>query len=91
MTQYEDRVEQQRLKIEAEEWAKGVKTLHSHSLNSMWYDDRPQDTEDGRMVRDIMYNDGSVRRTLSDGGVIIMGKQLKGQELVDSYIKHQQG
>tara|TARA_B100000963_G_C22093828_1_gene437707 strand:- start:31 stop:306 length:276 start_codon:yes stop_codon:yes gene_type:complete len=91
MTQYEDRVEQQRLKIEAEEWAKGVKTLHSHSLNSMWYDNRPQDTEDGKRVIDLCYNDGSIRRTLSDGGVIIMGDQLKGQELIESFVKHQQG
>ena len=90
MTQYDERVEQQRLKMEAEEWAKGVKTLHSHSLSSMWYDNRPQDTEDGQNVMDIMYNDGSVRRTLSDGGVIIMGDKLKGQDLIDSYNKHSQ-
>jgi len=30
MTQYEDRVEQQRLKLKAEKWANGVKSLHSH-------------------------------------------------------------
>ena len=90
MTQYDERVEQQRLKMEAEEWAKGVKTLHSHSLSSMWYDNRPQDTEDGQNVMDIMYNDGSVRRTLSDGVVIIMGDKLKGQDLIDAYNKHSQ-
>jgi len=88
MTQYEDRVEQQRLKIEAEEWAKGVKSLHAHSLNSMYYDDRPQDTEDGKTVMDVMYNDGSVRRTCADGGVIIMGTQLRGEDLVDEYRRH---
>jgi len=88
MTQYEDRVEQQRLKIEAEEWAKGVKSLHAHSLNSMYYDDRPQDTEDGKTVMDVMYNDGSVRRTCADGGVIIMGTQLRGEALVDEYRRH---
>ena len=85
MTQYDDRVEQQRLKIEAEQWAKGVKALHAHSLNSMYYDDRPQDTEDGKSVMDVMYNDGSVRRTCADGGVVIMGTQLRGQDLVDEY------
>lgn len=88
MTQYDDRVEQQRLKIEAEQWAKGVKALHAHSLNSMYYDDRPQDTEDGKTVMDVMYNDGSVRRTCADGGVVIMGTQLRGQSLVDEYVRN---
>ena len=44
MTQYNDRVEQQRLKIEAETWAKGVKSVHAHSLTSLWY---AEDREDG--------------------------------------------
>lgn len=88
MTQYDDKVEQQRLKIEAEEWAKGVKALHAHSLNSMYYDDRPQDTEDGKTVMDVMYNDGSVRRTCADGGVIMMGTELRGQDLVDEYVRN---
>lgn len=88
MTQYDDKVEQQRLKIEAEEWAKGVKALHAHSLNSMYYDDRPQDTEDGKTVMDVMYNDGSVRRTCADGGVVMMGTQLRGQDLVNEYVRN---
>lgn len=88
MTQYDDKVEQQRLKIEAEKWAKGVKALHAHSLNSMYYDDRPQDTEDGKTVMDVMYNDGSVRRTCADGGVIMMGTELRGQDLVDEYVRN---
>ena len=88
MTQYDDKVEQQRLKIEAEEWAKGVKALHAHSLNSMYYDDSPQDTEDGKTVMDVMYNDGSVRRTCADGGVVMMGTQLRGQDLVNEYVRN---
>ena len=52
MTQYEDRVEQQRQKLAAEEWANGVKCIHAHSLSSMWYDDRPQDTAEGKSVVD---------------------------------------
>ena len=49
MGQYQDKVERQRLLLEAEEWAKEVRSLHAHSMNSMWYDDRPQDTEDGKL------------------------------------------
>jgi hypothetical protein len=37
MSQYNDRVEKQRLKLEAEEWAQGVKSIHAHSLNSSLY------------------------------------------------------
>ena len=88
MTQYDDRVELQRLKIEAEEWASKVKSIHGHSISSMHCDTRPQDTEDGKGVVDVEYNDGTVKRTLSEGGTYIFGKALTGQDLVDSYIRN---
>jgi len=89
MTQYDERVEQQRNKILAEEWAKTVKQIHAHSLDSIWYDDRPEDTAKGtRSVVDVEFNDGSVRRTLDNDEVIIMGIQLTGQDLVDKFVKH---
>ena len=37
MTQYDDKVELQRVKVAAAEWANGVKCLHAHQLKSMWY------------------------------------------------------
>ena len=52
MGQYDDRVERQRIKLEAEEWAKGIKGLHAHSLDSMWY---ALGRSDGS-VFDIQYN-----------------------------------
>jgi len=64
MGQYDDRVEKQRNKLAAEEWAKGIKSLHAHSLSSMWYDNRPQDTENGKGVLDIEYNNGLIKRQL---------------------------
>lgn len=86
MSQYNDRVEKQRLKLEAEEWANKVRTLHAHSLDSMHYDTRPEDTAKGsRSVLDVEYNDGSVKRTLDDGSTIILGARLTGQDLVDAY------
>jgi len=88
VTQYNEVVDRQRHKIEAEEWASKVKSVHAHSLNSMHYDTRPQDTEDGKSVIDVEYNDGTVKRTLSEGGTYIFGKSLTGQELIDSYIRH---
>ena len=29
--------------IAAEEWAKGIHHIHSHRLNSMWYEQEPQE------------------------------------------------
>ena len=87
MTQYRQSVEEQRIRFEAEEWARGVETIHAHSLSSMWYDNRPQDTKDGKSVLDVTYNDGHIKRTLSTGEVVILGERLKGQELMDVYQK----
>ena len=67
MSEYDYKVQQQRDKLAAEEWAKGVKCLHAHSMSSMWYDDRPQDTADGKSVVDMEFNDGTIRRTLDNG------------------------
>jgi len=88
MTQYDDLVEAVRVRQLAEEWAGGVRCLHSHQIKSMWYDDRPQDT-DSSPVTDIQYNDGTIKRTiLNTGEVITMGKQLTGEELVNEYSRH---
>jgi hypothetical protein len=86
MTQYSSVVERQKIKLEAEEWGKKLKDLHVHSLSSMWYDDRPQDTQNGA-VTDITYCSGIVERW-KDGKLIhTFGKRLKGEELVDAYIR----
>ena len=90
MGQYSDRVERQRLLLEAEEWAKGVQSLHAHSLSSMWYDDRPQDTADGKGVVDKQYNSGLIERTLEDGTLVYFGKKLKGDELIEEYTRKTQ-
>jgi hypothetical protein len=88
MGQYDHLVERQRLLIEAEEWAKGVKSIHAHSLSSMWYDDRPEDTEGGTGVLDIIYHSGLIERTLKDGSKVLFGKSLKGDKLIDAYTRH---
>jgi len=90
MGQYSDRVERQRLLLEAEEWAQGVSGLHAHSLSSMWYDDRPQDTADGKGVVDKQYNSGLIERTLEDGSIVYFGKKLKGDELIEEYTRKTQ-
>ena len=88
MTQYDDRVERQRLLLEAEEWAQGVASLHAHSMSSMWYDTRPQDTEDGKSVIDKQFYSGLIERTLDDGTKVYFGKELEGDELIDAYTRN---
>jgi len=87
MGQYNDKVERQRILLEAEEWAKGIKSIHAHSLNSMWYDTRPQDTlEDG--VLDVTFNDESIKRELKNGEIVWMnGDKKTGDELIDHYVR----
>ncbi len=90
MTQYMETVREQKIKLEAEKWANEIKCVHAHSLSSMWYDDRPQDTENGS-VMDIQYNDGRVVRTInSTGETVVMNtaKQKTGEELVYEYVRN---
>ena len=85
MTQYNETVERQRLLLEAEEWAGGVKSLHAHSFTSMWYDTRGNDGS----VMDIEYNNGVVKREIRwTGETVYFGEALTGQALLDSYIRN---
>lgn len=88
MTQYDKDVETVRLTRLAEIWALSLRTLHVHSLSSMYYDTRPQDTANGKKVTDREYNSGVIER--SQDGVIIhtFGKPLKGEALLAAYRKN---
>lgn len=89
MGQYDYKVERQRQKLAAEKWAKEVKALHAHSLSSMWYDNRPEDTEDGKSVLDVEYNSGRIERTLDSGEKFIFTDyELKGEALINSYTQN---
>ena len=87
MTQYTKEVENVRLAREAEEWAEGVSQVHAHSLSSMWYDNRPEDTANGKSVTDVEYNNGVIERS-QDGKLIhTFGEKLTGDALVDAYTR----
>jgi hypothetical protein len=88
MTEHNEAVERQRLLLEAEEWAQGLKDLHVHSLSSMWYDDRPQDTEGGQCVTDRAYNNGVIERYKAGKLIHVFGERLTGQALLDQYSRH---
>ena len=84
MTQYNDKVERQRLLLEAEEWATGIRDIHMHSITSMWYETNPEDMDDGGVL-DVHYNDGRIERS-KDGKIIrVMGERLTGQKLIDKF------
>ena len=87
MTQFDEVVERQREKILAEEWAKGVKCVHIHQLKSMWYDNRPQDTDNGA-VTDVQYNNGVIVRSKKGKEIHRFGKEKKAYELVNSFIRN---
>lgn len=82
MSEYDHVVERQREMIKAEEWAKGIRSLHAHSLTSMAYDTRGNDGS----VTDIEYNDGSIMREISETGEIVwFGKAKTGDDLLNDY------
>jgi|TARA_B110000908_G_scaffold171988_1_gene236943 hypothetical protein len=85
MTEFTKEVEEHRVAMEAMEWSNKVACLHGHSLNSMYYDNRPQDTENNQSVTDIEYNNGTIIRELSDGTKIVMVEGVHGKELVSRY------
>jgi len=87
MTQYEGAVEKQRLLLEAEEWARGVDNIHIHGLSSMWYDNRPEDTADGEYVTDTAYNSGLIERSKNGKIIHYFGEVLKGEDLIQEYLK----
>ena len=95
MGQYDEVVESQRLLLEAEEWANGVKDLHTFNTETcnMWYETRP---DDGR-VMDVRFNDERIKRTLlgdrpkGTKTEIWFGKQLKGDDLINSYTRNTKG
>ena len=86
MGEHNDKVERQRILLEAEEWAGGVRSLHTHKMQSMWYDDRPQDTQDS-MVTDIQYNDGRIERRKEGKVIHVFGKAVRGEELMNAYLR----
>tara|TARA_R110002074_G_scaffold312377_2_gene483153 strand:- start:8 stop:274 length:267 start_codon:yes stop_codon:yes gene_type:complete len=87
MTQYTKDVEDVRTQREAEKWAKGVSQIHTHSLNSMWYDTRPEDTANGKCVTDVEYNNGVIERSQEGKLIHTFGKKLTGAALVDAYTR----
>ena len=84
MSEFKDRVERQRNKLLAEEWANGIKALHAHSLDSVWYGTGRKDGS----VLDTEYNDGRVMRKIDKTGEIVwlnLDNVVKGEQLIQAF------
>lgn len=86
MTEFTESVEKRRLMEQAEAWAKETEWLHAHQLKSMWYDTRPEDTDEGFVV-DIGFKSGRIKRILNSGEVIFFGEELKSEALLEAYMR----
>tara|TARA_Y100000289_G_C3890923_1_gene133898 strand:- start:405 stop:665 length:261 start_codon:yes stop_codon:yes gene_type:complete len=80
MTEYSERVIKRAKEIAAEEWANGIEHMHSHKLNSMYYEPEPNKVKH-KNVLDITYNDGRITRD----GVEIRPSQVSGKQLIDKW------
>ena len=90
MSEYDDVVERQRLLLEAEAWAKNIKSIHVHSLTSMYYETEltQKEIEVNGAVTDTEYNNGIITRHRGGKLVHTFGEQLFGEELLNSYIRN---
>ena len=88
MTQYDETVENQRLLLEAEEWAKQPRSVQVHKLTSMWYEteESMKDFENGS-VTDTHYNGGHVVRQQNGKVIRTFGEQVTGEDLVNAYVR----
>tara|TARA_B100000900_G_scaffold50897_1_gene37503 strand:+ start:130 stop:465 length:336 start_codon:yes stop_codon:yes gene_type:complete len=87
MTEYSDMIETKRKQLAAEEWAVGIRSIHTHKLSSMWYDKRPEDTKN-HSVTDTTYNDLSIERRLHNGALVFFNEdKLTGKALIDEWEK----
>ena len=58
MGEYDYRVQRQKVLLEAEDWADGVKSIHVHGITSMYYEtaESKADIEKNGQVTDTEYN-----------------------------------
>ena len=88
MTQYEQRVKNQAVKLAAEEWANQVSGLHAHSLTSMWYDNDQTVKDVVKGVVDVQYMDGRIERTLKNGKKYTIVEGRTGADLVQEVVRN---
>ena len=53
MTEYKAMIERKRKQLLAEEWAKGIREIHCHSINSMWYEPKQVKVKTKKLLAQI--------------------------------------
>ena len=91
MGEFDLRVQRQRVLLEAEEWADGVKSIHVHGITSMWYEttESKADIEKNGQVTDTEYNSGLIVRERNGKEVCTFGIRKTGDDLIDAYLTGQ--
>ena len=91
MGQFNEVVERQRILLEAEDWADGVKSIHVHGITSMYYEtaESKADIEKNGHVTDTEYNSGLIVRERNGKEVCTFGIRKTGDDLIDAYLTGQ--
>ena len=89
MGEYDYRVQRQRVLLEAEEWAEGIKSIHTHRITSMYYETKETkaDIEKNGQVTATEYNSGLIVRTRDNKEICTFGIRKTGDDLIDAYQK----
>ena len=89
MGEFDYKVQRQRVLLEAEEWADGVKSIHVHGITSMYYEtaESKADIEKNGHVTDTEYNSGLIVRERNGKEVCTFGIRKTGDDLIDAYQK----
>lgn len=89
MGEFDYRVQRQRVLLEAEEWAEGIKSIHTHRITSMYYEtsETKADIEKNGHVTDTEYNSGLIVRTRDNKEICTFGIRKTGDDLIDAYQK----
>ena len=86
MTQYTKMVEDFAIMEEALKWSRGAANIHSHSMDSMYYDDRPDDTANmTKSVTDIEYNAGHIERYQNGKLIHTFGEKMSDAALLNAF------
>ena len=91
MGEFDYRVQRQKVLLEAEEWADGIKSIHVHGITSMHYEtaESKADIEKNGQVTDTEYNSGLIVRERNGKEVCTFGIRKTGDDLIDVYLTGQ--
>ena len=91
MGEYDYRVQRQKVLLEAEDWAEGVKSIHVHGITSMYYEtaESKADIKKNGQFTDTEYNSVLIVRERNGKEVCTFGIRKTGDDLIDAYLTGQ--